>query len=559
MADANAAYYATHDPFRDFTTAPEISQVFGELLSLWAAVVWEQMGSPARVRLVELGPGRGTLMRDALRAVGRVAPRFAGAVEVHLVETSQRLRGIQAGAVPGAIWHDRVEEVPDGPMIMLANEFLDALPVRQFVRRGGGWMERHVEDGAFVERTAVGPVLEAAEGAVVEVNEAALAVAAAVAGRLAAEGGAALFLDYGPGRSGAGDSLQALRAGRPADPLAAPGGADLTAHVDFEAFAAAARRVQVYGPVAQGKFLARPGAVSADGGAGADAGGGGCGGVDAGGAAFGRAGPDGRIVQGASIGAAGTGNAARVRSLSPEFLTSAVLGTSHGFFTRRGGVSTGPYASLNCSMSSQDDPAAVAENRALVARALGGSALVGVTQVHGAAVVRVEAAWAPGAGARADAMVTDRPGIALGIITADCAPVLLHDGEAGVIGAVHAGWRGAVGGVLEATVAAMRDLGSGSIRAAIGPCIRQASYEVAADLRDAVVGRNAADARYFRDGAPGRWQFDLAGYCAGRLGGVEVDVLDADTLADEARFFSHRRRTLAGGGPIGHQISAIVL
>ncbi len=248
--------------------------------------------------------------------------------------------------------------------------------------------------------------------------------------------------------------------------------------------------------------------------------------------------------------------------MTPEALTSAALSARHGFFTRRGGVSTGPWASLNCSLSGQDDPAHVAENRDRVRRALGASALLGVHQVHGAAVVTVTAPWPPGSGARADAMVTDRPGLALGVITADCTPVLLHDRGAGVIGAVHAGWRGAVAGVLEATVAAMAALGAdpAATAAAIGPSIRQPSYEVGADLRDAVLAHDPGDARFFLAGRAEHWQFDLAGYCAARLQGLgRVDVLDADTLADPDRFFSHRRRTLAGGHPIGHQISAIVL
>ena len=260
MAEANAAYYATHDPFRDFTTAPEITQVFGEILGLWAAVAWEGAGRPDPVMLVEAGPGRGTLMRDALRAVRRVAPGFAATVRVHLVETSPRLQAIQAEAVPDAVWHERLEDLPPGPLLLLANEFLDALPIRQFVRRGGGWTERFVEEGAFVERAAEGPGREAVEGEVVEVNEAAEGVVRWVAGRIAEAGGAALLLDYGPGRSGAGESLQALRDGRPADPLAEPGAADLTAHVDFAAIAkAAAGRVAVHGPVQQGPFLARLG------------------------------------------------------------------------------------------------------------------------------------------------------------------------------------------------------------------------------------------------------------------------------------------------------------
>lgn len=243
-----------------------------------------------------------------------------------------------------------------------------------------------------------------------------------------------------------------------------------------------------------------------------------------------------------------------------EALTTA-LPVRHGFFTRRGGVSEGPYASLNCSLSGQDRRESVRENRARVARALGTepARLVGLAQVHGTAVVRVTEAWPAGAGPQADAMVTDRPGIALGIVTADCAPVLFADPKAGVIGAAHAGWRGAVAGVLEATLAAMTALGARPERtiAAIGPCIAQASYEVAADLYDAV-----GDPRFFIDGRPGRWQFDLAGYCAARLaaaGTAMAEQVAADTAAEPARFFSHRRRTLTGGGPIGHQISVVVL
>jgi polyphenol oxidase len=242
------------------------------------------------------------------------------------------------------------------------------------------------------------------------------------------------------------------------------------------------------------------------------------------------------------------------------------LPVRHGFFTRRGGVSSGPYASLNCSLSGQDSAVAVLENRARAARTLGAdpTRLVGLTQVHGTEVVRVDSPWPPGAGPRADAAVTDRPGIVLGIITADCAPVLLADPVAGIIGAAHAGWRGALAGVLDATLAAMATLGAAPARVAavVGPCIGQASYEVAADLRDAVLERDGADSRFFIDGTrPGRWQFDLAGYCEARLreaGVATVMVTSLDTLAD-ARFFSHRRRTLAGGGAIGHQLSAIVM
>jgi hypothetical protein len=248
-----------------------------------------------------------------------------------------------------------------------------------------------------------------------------------------------------------------------------------------------------------------------------------------------------------------------------EALTADSIKVPHGFFTRRGGVSKGAYASLNCSLSSQDDRGNVLENRARAARSVGADPdrLLGLTQVHGIHVVTAVEPWEAGQGAKADAMVTDRPDLALGIVTADCAPVLFADSGGGIVGAAHAGWRGAVTGVLEATIAAMIALGASAagITAAIGPCIGQASYEVGPDLRDAVLARASADSVFF---APGqredRWQFDLPGYCAARLGAAGVGhiiVTGLDTLAEEDRFFSHRRRTLNNSGPIGHQISVI--
>jgi polyphenol oxidase len=248
-----------------------------------------------------------------------------------------------------------------------------------------------------------------------------------------------------------------------------------------------------------------------------------------------------------------------------EALTADTFPVPHGFFTRRGGVSSGSYASLNCSLSSQDDRHNVLENRARAARSLGTDPirLLGLTQVHGTHVVTATEPWEAGQGEKADAMVTDRPGLALGIVTADCAPVLFADAGGKIVGAAHAGWRGAVAGVLECTIAAMTALGAQASRitAAIGPCIARESYEVGPDLRDAVLVRSAADAMFF---APGqqedRWQFDLPGYCATRLriaGIGHVIVTGFDTLKEDTLFFSHRRRTLAKAGPIGHQISVI--
>ncbi len=263
MARANRAYYANHDPFADFTTAPEISQVFGELLGAWAATVWDAIGCPDPVFLVELGPGRGTLIADALRVIDRTAPRFAASLRLHLVETSPRLRSVLAGRLPAARLHGRLADLPDGPTILLANEFLDALPIRQFVRRGDGWTERHVEDGSFVERPASDPPTAhdgMAEGGVIERNEPALAIVGALARRAAAGQLVALLIDYG-GDQDWRDTLQALHQGKPSPPLKHPGDADLTAHVDFASLRRAAEAVgaRVHGPLAQGLFLTRLG------------------------------------------------------------------------------------------------------------------------------------------------------------------------------------------------------------------------------------------------------------------------------------------------------------
>ena len=261
MARANAIYYGTHDPFADFTTSPEISQVFGEIVGLWAAVTWQLLGSPDPILLVEAGPGRGTLMADALRAIRLAAPGFARALQVHLIENSSRLRAAQAARVPDATWHDDLATVPSAPMILVANEFLDALPIRQFVRRGDGWTERFVAGGHWAERQADPAEVPfgraAAEGDIVELNQAARAFVSEVTIRLHCDSGAALLVDYGPAQSAAGDSLQALADKRPVYPLAVAGSADLTAHVDFADLAGVARAhgARVQGPEPQGSFL----------------------------------------------------------------------------------------------------------------------------------------------------------------------------------------------------------------------------------------------------------------------------------------------------------------
>ena len=239
----------------------------------------------------------------------------------------------------------------------------------------------------------------------------------------------------------------------------------------------------------------------------------------------------------------------------------------HAFFTRQGGVSGGPFASLNCGFGSRDNPTDVARNRALAAGwlDLAPERLVSCHQIHGTNIVTVERPWERTANPRADGMVTVVPGIALGILAADCAPVLLADPEAGVVGAAHGGWRGALAGVAEATVAAMTELGARTerIRAGIGPCIGQASYEVGPEFAARFAAEDPASPAFFAPAArPGHFLFDLPGYIAarlGRLGLAAVERAPHDTAAEEELFFSYRRACLRGEVDYGRGLAAIAL
>ncbi|MEG8039796.1 SAM-dependent methyltransferase [Sphingomonas sp. LR60] len=266
MAAANTHYYATRDPLGaggDFTTAPEISQMFGELIGAWAADLWDRAGRPA-VAWVELGPGRGTLSADALRVMAH-----AGLTPpVHFVETSATMRVAQAERVAGATWHDSITTLPeDVPLIVIANEFFDALPIRQLVKRGETWHERLVacQDtlflpiaGTSVPDTIIPPALaSAASGAIVETSPASVAIMADLSARIVAQGGVALAIDYGYDGPAVGDTLQAVRGHAYANPFEAPGEQDLTAHVDMATLrlVASASGAATYGMIGQGAFL----------------------------------------------------------------------------------------------------------------------------------------------------------------------------------------------------------------------------------------------------------------------------------------------------------------
>jgi NADH dehydrogenase [ubiquinone] 1 alpha subcomplex assembly factor 7 len=271
-------YYITRDPLGpdgDFTTAPEVSQFFGELIALWCVDLWQRAGSPSPLHLVELGPGRGTLMRDMLRAA-RVVPEALAAFRIHLVETSPVLRARQEEALRDAAcpvaWHDSIVSLPQGSRVVIANEFFDALPVRHYERRNGRWHERLVTLAAegfapclspvpIADALVPQPLREAPEGAVAETSPASLATMDALAQAIARNGLGALVVDYGHTRPGHGETLQAIRGHDKVSPFAQPGEADLTAHVDFSAMAATAEAAgaRVWPVLTQGTFLKRLG------------------------------------------------------------------------------------------------------------------------------------------------------------------------------------------------------------------------------------------------------------------------------------------------------------
>jgi NADH dehydrogenase [ubiquinone] 1 alpha subcomplex assembly factor 7 len=276
LANPKHGYYMTGDPLGkqgDFITAPEISQMFGELIGLWCAITWDQMGSPQKIKLIEMGPGRGTLMVDALRALV-MAPTFLDAIEIHMIETSPSLqkrqrRNLEALDVD-IQWHESIADVPEGPFILFANELIDALPIRQFEKSVAGWGERKVGCDDYgdliwmLDQSAVAPeafipsaLKQSAPGSIFEFCQPGINLITSIAEQIVKFGGAALFIDYGHSQSGIGDTLQAVKDHDYHDVLRDPGKADLTAHVDFQRLAesAAAAGALTYGPATQREFL----------------------------------------------------------------------------------------------------------------------------------------------------------------------------------------------------------------------------------------------------------------------------------------------------------------
>ena len=524
-------YYVSRDPLGregDFTTAPEVSQMFGELLGLWAASVWRAMDSPPALQLIELGPGRGTMMADALRAL-RVLPPLYQALSIHLVEINPVLREKQQATLSGVrniIWHDHIDEVPPGPSVILANEYFDVLPMHQMVKRETGWHERTVEidaDGKLAFGASAEPmprfevllpplVRAAPVGAVFEWRPDTEIMK--IATRVRDDGGAALIIDYGHLRSDAGDTFQAIARHSFADPLKNPGPGRRHRACRFPGAGARRRGYR--------RARARPGVA-------------------------------GRIPQALGIEQRAATLMAKTTPEVSEDISGALKRLTDG---GRGGMGS-MFKVLAISDPALDALAGFADDdiKAADAMMLGSpllSAIPGLRHAllhprgrrvrrhlpepqwrhrlagrsracrgkppaHGGAVGRRAGAFSHRlSGSFARCRDRDRAmgrrvaaacrchrdahaGLAIGVTAADCGPVLFADPHARVIGAAHAGWKGALTGVLESTVAAMEKLGAerGGIVAAIGPLIRQHSYEVGAEFVERFTLADADNARFF--------------------------------------------------------------
>jgi YfiH family protein len=565
MYDPVEGYYAQKVPIGrggDYITAPEMTQVFGEVIALWMVDLWQQAGSPVPFHLVEMGPGRGTLMADILRTFTSLKIPFSD-LAVHLVEISQPLQELQKTALspfPVSVhWHKEFGDIPDnqGFCLMLANEFWDALPIEQFISSHSPWIKKRV--GIKGEELIFLPQTDHSISEMIAPETFHLAVK--MSDYLGKNRGVALFLDYGyeQGQED-GESLQAVYNHRSCPVLDNPGQADLSHYVNFgdlQGFFNQARGT-VYGPKAQGDFLND----------------------------IGLAERTEYLCQQAKPEQQGSLRTAAVRLTHPRYMGNlfkvmAVVSSGHlrpagfccpyleasslknipvrhGFFTRQGGVSKGDFASLNVVYKKKDDSANVVENRRRIANSLGFSPhnLVTINQVHSTKVLMVDKPFwneVPDG----DALVTTTPGLLIGVYTADCVPVLLstHDGR--IVAAIHAGWRGAVNGILEATLKVMKHKGADDIIAALGPCIWQESYEISQEFYN----NETIDRRFFNPGSrPNHWQFDLPGYVMSRLADSGIKIIQAspaDTFTDATRFFSCRRKTLLNEADFGCSLSAI--
>ncbi len=574
-----SGYYTGTDPLGkkgDFITAPEISQMFGEMLGAWALTQWHALGCPERFELLELGPGRGTLMADMLRVISTDNKALA-AMELTLLDVSPPLMEKQKQTLakfnPRWIKDIASLEKQAIPLIIIANEFFDALPIHQYQFQNGAWHERLIglREGKLAWGLAPNPLAPGevpaefntpAEGEIWETSPQSETLLARLADLLNRRGGIMMLIDYGYTRTQTGETFQAVANHGFVDPLTDPGMADLSAHVNFDALmhAAGSRGALAQLAGTQGEVLKQMG-----------------------------------IVQRAeNLIATNPSKAASIkldldRLIAPDqmgdlFKVMLVKGSKvnapfeqdkslsslpdivHGFFGRRGGCSTGEFTSLNVSVSVNDKPENVTANRRTVMHILGlpSEKLATLSQVHSTRVVTVGADFDLTSRPEADGLVSATPGVALGVLSADCTPVLFADPKAKVIGACHAGWRGAVDGIIANTIAAMSALGAEPTRmiAAIGPTIWLENYEVGPDFAADFLALHKEGEGFLTSlGPQNREHFDLPGFVRSELeksGLHHIGLAGACTYAHPDLYFSHRYAT-HNHTRTGRQISIIAL
>ncbi len=556
-------YYKKSNPLGekgDFVTAPEISQMYGEMLGLWAHGYWQMLGSPEQFDLVELGPGRGTLMADAIRVISK-DPKAMAALNIVLLETNPVLKDQQNDALDelAPVWIEEIDQLAarPNPKIIIANEFFDALPIRHFQFDKGQWHERVV--GALEDKLAWGlsptpmPVStiplhidQPEDGEIWETCPLAHKTIEQIGRVLNQNGGAMILVDYGYETSQTGDTFQAIQSHEFADPLQAPGDADLTAHVDFEALINAAREVgsRAHFGGSQRQILKELG-------------------IEQRAQTLGKTNPQQAQSINADlerlIGKDQMGDLFKVMFIfgAPkppveQDQSIAEHGTiSHGFFGRKGGESSEPFASLNVSKSMGDYPVSVLNNRATACASLGISPnkLAILKQVHSANIITIDESFDFASSPEADGMVTKTQNIGLGILTADCTPILFADPEAGIIGACHAGWQGAVDAIITNTIDAMAKLGADPKRilAAFGPTIWLENYEVGPQWASDFLTKHPTKNRFIvKTGKNNTEHFDLPGFIRAELENSQVGHISqvgSCTYENPKQYFSHRYAT----------------
>lgn len=583
-------YYRSRDPLGsagDFVTAPEISQLFGEMIGIWVLIQWRILGQPEHFDLVELGPGRGTLLTDALRVIAKEPDAFA-AMHLVLLETNPELIELQRRTLARhpdldrerIRWIREIEQLGDHPhpLIVIANEFFDALPIVQLQYQRGNWHERLVgmDGNRLVWGLSPSPVApkdlpapfnapenagnspDIDENAIIEFSPLARATMARLAHTLNRRGGALIAIDYGYATPRTGETLQAVADHTFADPLTRPGEQDLSAHVDFHALLEQARQAGIDAHMAgtQGQVLRELGIMQRA-------------------ESLMKSNPDKaqeilaglkRLVETDQMGDLFKVLVAFVPPPSPFRMAPDLdrhPAIAHGFFGRKGGVSPAPYDSLNVSVNVGDTEHNTLANRARAARALGldPNRVYSLKQIHSTRVLTITPDMDATKRPEADGMVTSAPDVGLGVLSADCTPILFADPHNRVIGACHAGWRGAVSGIIEATLAAMEELGGrrNTILAAIGPTIWQENYEVDERWVEDFLARHPDGEPFIAPMGPGTPHFDLPGFIESRLrhaGIAGFSRIGGCTYAQPETYFSHRFATHANA-LTGRQISII--